>query len=109
MRAGFEHSYSALPARFFARVDPTPVREPRLVVFNRGLAEELGLDADLLERDGASLLSGNRAAEDSVPIAMAYAGDQFGSFVPQLGDGRAILLGELKGRDIQLKGAGLTP
>jgi serine/tyrosine/threonine adenylyltransferase len=109
MRPGFEHSYSALPARFFARVDPTPVREPKLVVLNRGLAEELGLDADLLEREAATLLSGNRAAEDSVPIAMAYAGHQFGSFVPQLGDGRAILLGELKGRDIQLKGAGLTP
>jgi len=114
MRLGFEHSYSALPERFYARVHPTTVANPRLVAFNRPLAEELGLDPELIERDAAAVLSGNRLPDDSTPIAMAYAGHQFGMFVPQLGDGRAILLGELKGRDgvlrdIQLKGSGLTP
>jgi uncharacterized protein YdiU (UPF0061 family) len=78
------------------------------------LAEELGLEPDIIERHAAAMFSGNELAEDSNPIAMAYAGHQFGHFVPQLGDGRAILLGELKGRDgglrdVQLKGAGRTP
>src|ERR1700692_4188618 len=114
MRIQFEHSYSALAPRIYARVGPTPVANPQLVVFNRCLAKELGLDPDVIERQAAVMLSGNQLPDDSNPIAMAYAGHQFGSFVPQLGDGRAILLGELRGRDgvlrdIQLKGAGLTP
>ena len=114
MRPGFEHSYSALAPRIYARVSPTPVANPQLVVFNRCLAKELGLDPDVIEREAAAMLSGNQLPDDSNPIAMAYAGHQFGNFVPQLGDGRAILLGELKGRDgvlrdLQLKGAGLTP
>ena len=114
MRIQFEHSYSALPPRIYARAGPTPVASPQLVVFNRCLAKELGLDPDLIERQAAAMLSGNQLPDDSNPIAMAYAGHQFGTFVPQLGDGRAILLGELRGRDgvlrdLQLKGAGLTP
>lgn len=113
MRLGFQHSYAALPARFYARVSPTAVPDPKLVVLNTGLAEELGLDPAALEREAAAMLSGNRPPEDAEPIAMAYAGHQFGTFVPSLGDGRAILLGEIRGRDgalcdIQLKGAGLT-
>jgi uncharacterized protein YdiU (UPF0061 family) len=83
-------------------------------VFNTGLAAELGLDPKAIEPEAAVVFSGNRLPEDANPIAMAYAGHQFGAFVPRLGDGRAILLGELRGRDgvlrdIQLKGAGLTP
>jgi len=114
MRIGFEHSYSGLPSRFFARVEPTPVTNPRLVVLNTRLCEELGLDPKVIEPEAAAVFSGNRLPEDAGPIAMAYAGHQFGAFVPRLGDGRAILLGELRGRDgvlrdIQLKGAGLTP
>ena len=114
MRIDFVHSYSALAPRFYARVEPTPVANPQLVVFNGPLAEELGLNPDVIEREAAKFFSGNQLPDDANPIAMAYAGHQFGSFVPQLGDGRAILLGELKGRDgvlrdIQLKGAGLTP
>jgi uncharacterized protein YdiU (UPF0061 family) len=114
MRLGFEHTYGALPPRFFMRVAPTPVANPRLVIFNERLAQELGLEVEAVEREGALLFSGNQLPEDADPIAMAYAGDQFGNFVPRLGDGRAILLGELKARDgtlrdIQLKGAGLTP
>ncbi|HEX8758303.1 MAG TPA: protein adenylyltransferase SelO family protein, partial [Steroidobacteraceae bacterium] len=113
MRLGLQHSYAALPERLFARVAPTPVPDPKLVVLNATLARELGLDPDMPEAEAAALLSGNLLPEDSDPIAMAYAGHQFGGFVPSLGDGRAILLGEIRGRDgalhdIQLKGAGLT-
>ncbi|MGH8268982.1 MAG: protein adenylyltransferase SelO family protein, partial [Steroidobacteraceae bacterium] len=114
MLLGLQHSYAALPARLFARVAPAPVPDPKLVVLNTTLARELGLDPDLLQAEAAALFSGNHMPEDSDPIAMAYAGHQFGGFVPSLGDGRAILLGEIRGRDgalrdIQLKGAGLTP
>src|SRR5690242_9993317 len=113
MRLGLQHSYAALPDRFFTRVLPTPVADPKLVVFNSGLARDLGLDPAALEPGAAAMLSGNSLPEDADPIAMAYAGHQFGGFVPSLGDGRAILLGEIRGRDgtlrdIQLKGAGLT-
>jgi uncharacterized protein YdiU (UPF0061 family) len=97
MRLGFRHTYSALPSRFFARVNATPVPDPRLIVFNTRLAEDLGLDPKILEPEAAGIFSGNRLPEDADPIAMAYAGHQFGAFVPSLGDGRAILLGALQG------------
>ena len=108
------HTYADLPSRFFSAVDPTPVAKPRLIQFNHGLATELGLDLDLAPESLADVFSGNSRLTASVPIAMAYAGHQFGQFVPQLGDGRAILLGEVRDasgrlRDIQLKGAGRTP
>src|SRR6201747_1760712 len=111
----FQNSYAALPANFFARVAPTPVASPRLVKLNRPLAVHLGLDPDVLESaEGAEILAGKRIPDGADPIAMAYAGHQFGHFVPQLGDGRAILLGEVIDadgvrRDIQLKGSGPTP
>jgi uncharacterized protein YdiU (UPF0061 family) len=92
----FEHTYAALPANFFARVVPTPVASPRLIKLNRPLAIHLGLDPDrLASREGTEILAGKRVPEGADPIAMAYAGHQFGHFVPQLGDGRAILLGEV--------------
>jgi uncharacterized protein YdiU (UPF0061 family) len=114
VRFGFQHSYSALPRKFYVRVSPTPVTDPRLLVLNRPLAEDLGLEPNALEPEAAAVFSGNLPPEDADPIAMAYAGHQFGVFVPSLGDGRAILLGELQGRDgvlrdLQLKGAGRTP
>lgn len=111
----FDNSYARLDAPFHRPTLPTPVAAPRLVRLNRPLAEELGLDADALEtQDGANILAGNRIPKGAEPIASAYAGHQFGNFVPQLGDGRAILLGELvdrqgRRRDIQLKGSGPTP
>src|SRR6201990_3076892 len=111
----FQNSYSALPDIFFARVAPTPVAAPRLIKLNRALAVQLGLDPDLLETpEGAEILAGKTVPSGADPIAMAYAGHQFGNFVPQLGDGRAILLGEVIDidgvrRDIQLKGSGPTP
>jgi len=112
---GFDNSYARLPERFFARVAPTVVAAPRLVSLNVSLAETLGLDPVwLASPEGVATLAGNRLPPDAEPLAMAYAGHQFGGFVPQLGDGRAILLGEVvdrdgKRRDIQLKGAGPTP
>src|SRR4030081_525515 len=111
----FDNTYAALPDGFFARVVPTPVASPRLIKLNRALALHLGLDPDRLgSHGGVEILAGKQIPEGADPIAMAYAGHQFGHFVPQLGDGRAILLGEVIDadgvrRDIQLKGSGPTP
>src|SRR6201987_6167666 len=106
----FDNSYARLPDRFFARLRPTPVAAPRLVRLNVKLALDLGLDPEkLVAPGGVESLSGNRVPKGGEPLSMAYAGHQFGTFVPQLGDGRAILLGEVIDRagvrrDIQLKG-----
>jgi len=111
----FENTYTRLPDRFYARVIPTPVRAPRLIRVNTGLALNLGLEPDWLAGpEGLEVLAGQAVPETAESIAMAYAGHQFGHFVPQLGDGRAILLGEVidqQGvrRDVQLKGSGRTP
>ena len=111
----FDNTYARLPARFFARQQPAPVPEPRIVRLNLELAATLSLDPIWLQSaDGVAMLSGNRMPEGAEPIAQAYAGHQFGGFVSQLGDGRAILLGEVvdtsgRRRDIQLKGSGRTP
>ena len=111
----FDNSYARLPDRFYARLSPTAVAGPRLVKLNIALARELGLDAEALVSEvGVEVLAGNRVPPGAEPIAMAYAGHQFGNWVPQLGDGRAILLGEVVDtagvrRDIQLKGSGPTP
>jgi len=111
----FDNSYARLPERFFARVDPARPPSPSLIALNRELADDLGLDIDWLAgAGGLDFLSGRAVITGSEPIAAAYAGHQFANFVPQLGDGRAILLGEIldqggQRRDIQLKGAGRTP
>ncbi|MGB6310887.1 MAG: YdiU family protein [Steroidobacteraceae bacterium] len=108
-------SYRGLPERCYARLDPVPVANPQLLRFNRALADELGLGLGGLDAEAlAGIFSGNVLPPGVEPVAMAYAGHQFGQFVPQLGDGRAILLAEavdLTGtrRDIQLKGSGRTP
>ena len=109
----FDNSYARLPAALYARVDPVPVTKPEFSVFNESLARELGLDAGMLREEGAEIFAGNRIPAGAEPIAQAYAGHQFGHFT-NLGDGRAILLGEqitpLGARfDIQLKGSGQTP
>ena len=111
----FDNSYAQLPERFFARLPPTPVSEPGLIRLNESLALHLGLSPErLITAEGIEVLAGNRVPAGAEPLAMAYAGFQFGNWVPQLGDGRAILLGELIDRDgvrrdVQLKGAGPTP
>jgi uncharacterized protein YdiU (UPF0061 family) len=106
----FANTYARLPEHFYSRLDPVPVSAPRLFQLNVPLARHLGLDPEALASPaGVETLAGNRVAAGSEPLAIAYAGHQFGHFVPVLGDGRANLLGEVGGRDIQLKGAGPTP
>ena len=111
----FDNTYARLPEAFYARVAPTPVPAPALIRVNHSLASDLGLDATALaSAAGIAMLAGNTVAPGSDPLAQAYAGHQFGHFSPQLGDGRAILLGEIcdganRRFDIQLKGAGRTP
>lgn len=111
---GLRASYADLPEHFYAAAAPTPVQAPQLGHINQPLAIDLGLDPNLLaSRKGVETLAGNRLPGGTKPIAMAYAGHQFGNYVPQLGDGRAVLLGEHiapngKRYDIQLKGAGRT-
>src|SRR4051794_17151196 len=110
LHLSFDSTYARLPERFFARLAPTPVRAPKLIRLNRALALHLRLDPDELAKpEGVDILTGNRVLDGAEPIALAYAGHQFGHFVPQLGDGRAILLGEVVDRDsvrrdLQLKG-----
>jgi len=111
----FDNSYAKLPEQFYVKMPPTPVEAPGLIRANTGLASLLGLDVEALtSKEGVDILAGNRVPAGSDPLAMAYAGHQFGGWSPQLGDGRAILLGEIIGtdgirRDIQLKGSGRTP
>ena len=111
----FDNSYAHLPERFYSRQEPTPVTAPSLVALNGYLAHRLGLDPKALASpEGVRALAGNTVPGGADPLAQAYAGHQFGNFVPQLGDGRAVLLGEVvapDGRrfDIQLKGSGPTP
>jgi serine/tyrosine/threonine adenylyltransferase len=111
----FDNSYKRELEGLYTAWPPATVKAPRLVYFNHGLAEELGLDtAALSGPEGAALFAGNALPEGAEPIAQAYAGHQFGGFSPQLGDGRALLLGEVidthsQRRDIAFKGSGRTP
>lgn len=110
----FDNSYTRLPKLFFTRQAPTPVKAPKVILFNKGLAEYLSLDSDKLQSsEGVEIFSGNKIPEGAEPISEAYAGHQFGHFT-MLGDGRAVLLGEQitpsgERFDIQLKGSGITP
>lgn len=110
----FKNRYITLGDQFYAKTPPTAVANPSLIKFNEALANSLGISTiDIGDTDVTELFSGNSIPEHAEPIAMAYAGHQFGNFVPQLGDGRAILLGELIGNDrvsygLQLKGSGRT-
>ena len=108
----FDNSYARLPEPLFTRTLPTAARAPAVVLVNGPLADELGLDRGILAQMGAGVFTGSPLPPGADPIAQAYAGHQFGHFT-NLGDGRAILLGEQltpAGRrvDIQLKGAGRT-
>ena len=109
----FDNSYAALPDTFYARVKPEPVKAPSLIAVNEPLARDLGIDG-LDDPNLAAIFAGNAIPDGASPLAQLYAGHQFGQYNPQLGDGRAILLGETIGtdgirRDIQLKGSGRTP
>jgi len=111
----FENTFARLPDSFHSRLHPTPLPAPYLVSFNANAAQLIDLDsAEISRADFAEHFTGNRLLPGSDPLSMLYAGHQFGHFVPQLGDGRAILLGEIRNRagelwDVQLKGAGITP
>lgn len=111
----FNNTFASLPEVFYRRVQPTPLPAPYLVSFNRKAAELIGLDPnEAANPEFVEYFTGNKLLNGSVPVSAIYAGHQFGTFVQQLGDGRAILLGEAvndKGErfDIQLKGAGMTP
>lgn len=109
----FDNSYARLPGAFYARQSPEPVRAPRLVAFNEDLAQVLGISPGDAQ-DMAQVFAGNTLPDGAEPLAQLYSGHQFGNYNPQLGDGRAVLLGEVVGtdgirRDIQLKGSGRTP
>ena len=111
----FDNSYARELEGLWLKASPARAPEPELIRFNRPLADELGIDVSgLTDENLAARFSGNDLPEGAAPLAMAYAGHQFGHFSPQLGDGRAILIGEVidwngKRRDIQLKGSGRTP
>ena len=111
----FDNSYAALPNRFYESVTPAQAPAARVLALNRPLSDRLGLDADWLRGpEGLAMLSGNRLPEGAASIAQAYAGHQFGNLSPQLGDGRAVLIGEIVAPDgtrfdLQLKGSGPTP
>ncbi|MBT8412929.1 MAG: YdiU family protein [Boseongicola sp.] len=111
----FDNSYARLDERFFTKMNPTAVKAPSLIALNAPLAADLGLDADALTTpDGIAALAGNLVPDGAAPLAQVYAGHQFGGWSPRLGDGRAILLGEVVSPDgqrfdIQLKGSGPTP
>jgi uncharacterized protein YdiU (UPF0061 family) len=115
MSPHFDNSYTQLPERFYARQAPVPVANPALIRVNHGLAQQLDIDPAWLEsEEGVDTIAGNHVPPGADPIATVYAGHQFGSWNPRLGDGRAILLGEVIGRDgerydVQLKGSGITP
>jgi uncharacterized protein YdiU (UPF0061 family) len=111
----FDNSYARLPEKFFKKIDPSAPPCPKLIRANTELASFLGIDLDwFISRDGLAMLSGQKLPDGADPIAMAYAGHQFGGFSPKLGDGRAVLVGEVIAQDgirmdIQLKGSGHTP
>ena len=111
----FDNSYALLGERFFTKMKPTEVRSPSLIALNEPLARRLGLDPEeLSSTDGIAALAGNAIPEGADPLAQVYAGHQFGGWSPRLGDGRALLLGEVVAPDgerfdIQLKGSGPTP
>lgn len=115
MPIAFDNSYVKLPQRFYAKQAPVPVSSPELIAVNHKLAEYLDIDPLWLESDeGVSVIGGNALPDGSEPIATVYAGHQFGHWNPRLGDGRAVLLGEVIAKDgerydIQLKGSGITP
>ncbi|MCB0378910.1 MAG: YdiU family protein [Bdellovibrionales bacterium] len=108
------NSYLDLPSRFYSKISPSNSFEPQLIHYNKELGQQLGLDLDnSTSTELAQIFSGQKLFSGSDPIALVYAGHQFGHFVPQLGDGRALLLGEVKTSrgtfDLQLKGSGVTP
>jgi serine/tyrosine/threonine adenylyltransferase len=114
LRVQWRNSFASLGPAFYTRLAPTPLPDPYLVALNRALASELRMDAtQLASPEGVAALTGNRPLAGSDPLASVYSGHQFGVWAGQLGDGRAILLGEVDTpagpQELQLKGSGRTP
>ena len=115
MQIPFDNTYAQLPAQMYTAQLPTPVKTPQMIAANADLAAILGIDPAALETsEAAQVFAGNHIPDGAAPLSQVYAGHQFGNWNPQLGDGRAVLLGEVIGtdgirRDIQLKGSGPTP
>ena len=115
IKINFDNSFSNLPNKFYSKIFPEKTKKPNLIILNKNLCDELNINyKDLSSSEGVNFLSGNLVLKNSDPLAMVYAGHQFGNWVPQLGDGRALLLGEVLAKnnlryDIQLKGSGRTP
>ena len=115
IKINFDNSFSNLPNKFYSKIFPEKTKKPNLIILNKNLCDELNINyKDLSSTEGVNFLSGNLVLKNSDPLAMVYAGHQFGNWVPQLGDGRALLLGEVLAKnnlryDIQLKGSGRTP
>ena len=110
----FDNTYSRLPEAFKENINPVPVKKPELIILNKDLAQRLNLNfSGLNNKEISELFSGNSLPPESNSIAQAYAGHQFGNWVPQLGDGRGILFGQIKTaeglKDLHIKGAGKTP
>ena len=106
----FENSYAKELSEICEKCNPTGFPRSEILLKNYSLAEELGIDRKFIDsKECLNIFSGTSLPKSSNPIAQAYSGHQFGHFNPQLGDGRAILLGEIKNKDIQLKGIGQTP
>jgi hypothetical protein len=106
----FTNRFAQMPAHFYARVKPTPLENAYLLSFNSAAAELINLDpAEATKSEFIAYFNGERAWSGTQPISMLYAGHQFGTYVPQLGDGRAMILGETQGWELQLKGSGPTP
>lgn len=106
----FNNRFAQLPAHFYARVAPTPLENARLLSFNPAAAQLIQLDpAEAQNPNLIAYLNGERVWHGTQPVSMLYAGHQFGHYVPQLGDGRAMILGETQGFELQLKGSGRHP
>lgn len=109
MKVEFKNTYIDLPESFYEKSRPATFGGVKLIAFNKALAQELGISYEgTSDEELGQIFAGQKILEGSEPIALAYAAHQFGHFVPRLGDGRAHLLGEIQGHDIQLKGSGQT-
>jgi uncharacterized protein YdiU (UPF0061 family) len=100
LKIDFDNSYSRLPEQFYQNIKPSKTKNPKLIRYNKSLAQELGINLEKTQPEELTdFFSGKVIADGSEPIAQVYAGHQFGYFNPQLGDGRAILLGEIIDKD----------
>ena len=110
-----ENKFAALPSNFYTYLMPTPLKQPYMIAISNALAQSIGLNPDIIDQDFCDVFTGNKLLANSQPLATVYSGHQFGVWAGQLGDGRAILLGDVANSnsadrlEVQLKGSGMTP